>query len=177
MTSLQSADLSPSQPVPWAVVYTQPHAELLALKNLERQHYVTYCPMIRRRRSHARRVSQVLRPLFSNYVFVQIDPQRERWRPILSTYGVRSVVQAGDRLGTLDDAFVQSLKAREVDGVVTRPAQPYRPGQAVRLVDSAFEGIIATILTMDDKDRLVVLFDLLNRPVRARVRAEQVRAA
>ena len=61
----------------WAAVNTQPHREQVAHANLERQGFVTYCPVVRRRRSHARRVDEVLRPLFPGYLFVNVSLERE----------------------------------------------------------------------------------------------------
>ena len=97
----------------WAVVNTQPHKERVALENLERQGYRAYCPLIRRRRSHARRVEEVLRPLFPSYLFVRVDPRRSSGARCCRRYGVRTLVRCGDRLSFIEDAFVQSLKARE----------------------------------------------------------------
>jgi transcriptional antiterminator RfaH len=158
----------------WAVVTTQPHKEHVALENLQRQDYRAYCPLIRRRHSHARRISDVLRPLFPGYLFVQIDAETERWRPILSTLGVRELVRCGDRLSLLEDNFVRCLRAREVDGVIARPASPYRIGQEVRLAGGVFDGVVATIIEMHERERLTVLTQLLNQAVRVKVDERQI---
>lgn len=157
------------EPATWAVVNTHPHKERFALENLERQEFPAYCPLIRRRRSHARRVSDVLRPLFPGYLFVKFNPEVQRWRPILSTFGVRAIVRSGDQPSMIEDAFIRSLRAREVEGVIARPDSPYEVGQEVRLAGGAFDGLVATIVDMDDRDRLTVLMDLLNRPVKVKV--------
>ena len=162
------------EPATWAVVNTHPHKERVALENLERQEFRPYCPLILRRRSHARRVSDVLRPLFPGYIFVRINPEVQQWRPMLSTHGVRTLVRCGDRLSLIEDGFIQSLRAREVEGVIARPESPYRVGQEVRLAGGAFDGLVATIIEMDDRDRLVVLMDLLNRPVKVKVDERQI---
>ena len=155
--------------VGWAVVNTQPHKEHIALENLQRQDFRAYCPLIKRRRSHGRRVTETLRPLFPSYVFVRIKPDAQRWRPLLSTHGVRTLVRCGDQLSLIDDAFVQSLKAREVDGVIARPPSPYRIGQQVRMAGGAFDGLVATIVEMHERDRLTVLMQLLSRDVKVSI--------
>lgn len=153
----------------WAVVNTQPHKERLALQNLERQGYRVYCPLIRRQRSHARRVEEVLRPLFPGYLFARVDAEAQRWRPMLSTLGVRTLVRCGERLSLIDDAFVQSLKSRELDGVIVRPRSPYRVGQQVRLAGGPFDGLVATIIDMHEHERLTVLLELLSRAVKVQI--------
>lgn len=163
-----------AQAAGWAVARTHAHKELVAAENLQRQDYRAYCPLIRRHRSHARRVSEVLRPLFPGYLFVRISPQTERWRPMLSTLGVREFVRCGDRLSLLEDSFVHSLRAREVDGVITRPASPYRIGQEVRLAGGAFDGLVATIIEMHERERLTVLTELLRQAVKVNVDERQI---
>jgi transcriptional antiterminator RfaH len=165
------------KPSTWIVVNTQPHREHIALENLARQEFHAYCPMVRKLVKHARRTQDVFRPLFPGYLFVRVNPDLRRWRPILSTYGVRTLVRCGDRLSFLDDGLIETLKAREVDGAIVRPASPYEPGQRVKMTGGPFDGLIATILEMNEKDRPVVLMDLLNRPVKVAVEARYLTAA
>jgi transcriptional antiterminator RfaH len=161
----------------WIVVNTHAHREHIALDNLHRQAHHAYCPMIRKRRSHARRIDAVLRPLFPSYLFVEIKPELVRWRPILSTYGVRSIVRAGAMPSTIDGAFIANLRAREVDGAVVRPPSPYQIGQQVQIADGPFDRLIATIIDMDEKDRLVVLLDMMNRRIKVTLKSESVTLA
>jgi transcriptional antiterminator RfaH len=162
---------------PWIVINTHPHREHLALENLHRQDFEAYCPMIRKRRSHARRVESVLRPLFPGYLFLRASTEQARWRPVLSTYGVRTIVRAGDALSFIDDGFIVGLKAREMDGAIVRPANPYHIGQQVRVAAGPFDGLIATIIAMDEKDRLVVLLDMMNRSIKVKLSNEWVAPA
>lgn len=161
----------------WIVVNTHPHKEALAIENLQRQSFEGYCPMMRKRIRHARCSQDVLRPLFPSYVFTRIDPTRTHWRSIASTLGVRTLISFGERLAFLQDDFVSTLKAREVEGAIVRPVSPYEVGQKVRMSGGAFDGLIATIIEMSEKDRLVVLMDLLNRPVKVKLKTHDVVAA
>jgi len=161
----------------WVVVNTHPHREHLALDNLRRQEFEAYCPMIRKRRSHARRVETVLRPLFPSYLFVRAAFRRARWRPILSTFGVRTILCAGEELCFIDEGFIAGLKAREVDGAIVRPPHPYRVGQHVQIAAGPFDRLIATIVEIDEKDRLVLLLDMMNRGIKVTVRSEAVMPA
>jgi len=165
-----------SLPVQWVVANTHPHKESLATEHLQRQDFRIYCPQVRKRLQKAHRFRDVLRPLFPGYVFVQVAADRLTWRPILSTYGVRSLIRFGNALATLDDEFIRTLKCREVDGVVVRPPTAFKVGDRVSLSGGPFDGLIATILSLDDKDRLVVLMSLLNQSVKVRVDARQVSA-
>src|SRR5271157_2980261 len=94
----------------WTLVATSQRKERCAQFNLERQGFVVYCPMVRRQIKHARLVSEVLRPLFPGYLFVQISQEATSWRPILSTIGVRALIRSGNRPVSADH-LVSALKA------------------------------------------------------------------
>lgn len=160
----------------WIVVSTHPHREGFALQNLQRQDFESYCPLIIKRLRTRKGAIDVRRPLFPGYLFVHVEPEMARWRPLASTYGIRSIVRCGERLSFIDDSFVAGMKAREVDGVIGRPQSPFQIGQEVRIAGGPFDGLIARILEMDDKDRLVVLMALLNGEVKLKLHGSGVTA-
>lgn len=157
----------------WAAVNTQPHREFIALENLLRQGFRAYCPLIQKRIKHARRAQDVLRPFFPSYLFVNLDADA-RWRPILSTLGVRTLVRFGERPSLIPGGFIEELQAREVEGAIVSPPNPYKVGQQVRVAGGAFDGLVATIIEMKEQDRLVVLMDLLGQSVNVKLTSRQV---
>jgi transcriptional antiterminator RfaH len=159
----------------WATVNTLNHKENVSIQNLERQNFEAYCPKIRKNIRHARRFQIVDRPMFPGYIFVRVASRREQWRPILSTIGVRALVRFGDEIGFVDDRLIAGLKAREHDGVIAAPEEPYRAGQRITVGAGPFEGIIATVISVREQDRLIILMNLLRNKVRATVSANQVR--
>ena len=146
------------------------------MQHLGRQKFHAYCPMIAKRVKLVNRYVEVPRPLFPGYVFVRLSPGRDQWRPVLSTIGVRQLIRFGDRLGLLDDGFVNGLREREKAGVIARPANPFEVGQQVRVSNGPFDGVIATIVAISERDRLIVLMDLLHRKVQVHVTTEQLSA-
>lgn len=163
----------------WVAVCTQPNREMLAVDNLRRQGYEVYCPMLSKARSHARKVEQVRRPLFPGYVFVSLEVMRQGVRAIHSTFGVRHLVQFGDKPARLPAHFIGALKACEVDGVI--PPQPIAEalpqGARVLIKDGAFKDLMATVLSCQAQDRVVVLLDILKRSVKAGVPAHYLERA
>ena len=159
----------------WMVVNTRPKREAEAMDNLTRQGFAAYCPLVVKRIRHARRSYDARRPLFPTYLFVAWD-HAQHWTPIMSTYGVKTIVYQGTRPALLDDALVAGLKAREVDGVIQLPEKPFEVGQSVSLRGGPMDGLVARIIDMRPNDRIVVLLDLLNRPVRTVVNAASLAA-
>ncbi|HYP35056.1 MAG TPA: transcriptional activator RfaH [Stellaceae bacterium] len=163
----------------WYAVYTQPHGETKALEHLLRQGYCAYLPRYRTLVSHARRRQTVLRPLFPRYLFAGIDRASMRWRPILSTFGVADVVRAGDEPAPVPSEIVSAIREREEAGGFDRisPQQSLRLGELVRVTAGAFEDMVGMLVELRDRDRVVVLLELLGRAVRAQLLAEAVEAA
>ncbi len=156
-------------PRPWIVLSTQPHRERFAVENIQNQNLEVYCPLIRRRIRHARKAMDVMRPLFPGYLFVAVDPDRDAWRFLLSTFGVRSVVRVGDRPSTLDNQLIEGLRQREVNGAIVKPVSPYNVGDKVKLSGGPFDSLIAEIISLDDNQRLHLLLNFLNGPVKVHV--------
>jgi transcriptional antiterminator RfaH len=61
-----------------------------------------------------------------------------------------------------------------VDVAIIRPESPYYVGQKVKVSGGAFDGLAATIIEMNEKDRLIVLMSFLNRPVKVKLEANRV---
>ena len=61
--------------------------------NLKRQGFEAFCPRFRKTRRHARRIDQVLAPVFPGYIFVHFDRERNQWRAVNGTHGVGQVSQ------------------------------------------------------------------------------------
>lgn len=162
----------------WYVVHTHNHGEELARCNLERQGFRTYLPQYSRRRRHARRVTRVRRPLFPRYLFVAMDVERARWRAIQSTIGVARLVCFGAQPAAMPDGVVETIIAREsTDGMVdVDTVQTLKPGDKVQILAGALIDRIGLLVRLDDAERVVVMLDLLSRPVKVTVPGEIVGA-
>lgn len=162
----------------WFVVQTQPQAESKAKRHLVNQGFTAYLPYYRRRVRHARRNEIVARPLFPGYLFVQLDPDLQRWRSINGTVGVRCILADGDRPRCVPDRVVDEIVAREDEtGAVKLLSPAFSPGQAVRLLTGPLTEVAALFEEARDDNRVVLLLTLLGRKVRALASVDEVTAA
>jgi transcriptional antiterminator RfaH len=160
----------------WYVAQTHAKAEHKALFNLDRQGFTAYLPQYRKRRRHARKTDWIKAPLFPRYIFVAFDPQRARWRSISSTIGIAHLICTSERPLPLPDGVIDDIRARETaDGLVdlTEPA-PFEKGEAVKVIAGPLANLIGFFEEMTDSERVTVLLDMLGRPLRVRLRTEQV---
>lgn len=125
---------------------------------------------------HARRVQDVIRPLFPGYVFAQSCVRAGNVAPDSVDLWARALVRIGDRPAFVDCSFVDRLRARDIDAVIAEPAAPYKLGQKVRLSGGPLDGLIGRTIEMSDKDRLILLTSMLHQAIRPRVTITSVRS-
>jgi transcriptional antiterminator RfaH len=139
--------------------------ERLAIQHLEYQDYEVFCPRFRKTVSHARRTRSVLTPLFPGYLFVRLDIDSQRWRPIDGTIGVTHIIRNGARPTPVPESFVEALlRGADGDGIVSFE-ESLSAGDKVQTIGGPFNGQIGTLLKLKDADRVVVLMSMLGGPV------------
>jgi len=164
----------------WFVVYTQPCKESVAQKHLSEQGFDAYLPKFKKIRRHARKVEEVLAPLFPRYLFVGIDLAVDPWRSVQGTRGVSYLLLAdNNRPAVVPSRIIQGLKDQEMgDGAVPINSMAlFSKGEKVRVLDGAFKDYIAIFEKMDDKQRVQLLLSCLGREVTVYVPSYAVEAA
>jgi transcriptional antiterminator RfaH len=111
-------------------------------------------------------------------MFVFIDVAAARWRSIRSTIGVSDIICQGDRPLPMMPGVVEEIIEREnEEGLVcAAPNLNLRKGDMVRVERDSLCDQVGLFETMADKDRVIILLNLLGRRVRALVPAEDVYA-
>jgi transcriptional antiterminator RfaH len=158
----------------WYLIHSKPRQEKVALENLERQGYPCYLPVLRLEKLRRGAVVVLDEPLFSRYLFVQLDTDSSArsWTPIHSTRGVSRLVRFGVEPARVDDALVAYLRQQQAQEV----KRLFEPGQRVQVIEGAFAGVEGVFQIDDGQARAMVLIELLSRQVRLPVAAAQLRA-
>lgn len=160
----------------WYVVQSHPRAEETAERHLTRQGFTTYLPQYLRRRRHARRTDWIRAPLFPGYLFVAMNVARQRWRAVRSTVGVRDLVCHGERPAPVPRGIVEDIQHRaDGDGLIEMaPETPFSSGEIVRVTAGALADQTGLFQCATDRDRVIVLLDLLGRQVEVTLPLETV---
>ncbi len=162
----------------WYVVHTQQNGELRAALNLERQGFEPYLPRQIRQRRHARRTEQIARPLFPRYIFVHLDLDQDRWRSVYGTFGVSHLISNGNEPVPVPEGIVEDLQAHENSaGFVELDLPAFKIGQKVEVVEGPMTMHTGLFQHMTDNQRVVLLLELLGRPVRVTMPRAAVIAA
>jgi len=159
----------------WYLVYTKPRQEEVAQTNLVRQGYGVYLPHVREARKRQGRRMMLVEPLFPRYLFIYLDTHTDNWGPIRSTLGVASLVRFGQEPARIPDELIDFLKTREGQaGLHDWAERNYRAGDKVRVAEGAFRGYEGILQARTSRERVVVLLDILGRPVRTQVAITQL---
>ena len=162
----------------WYLVHTKPRQEKCALENLLRQGYQCYLPTIPSEKLCHGLLTVSDEPLFPRYLFIRLGQgdSAKSWAPIRSTRGVSRLVCFGNEPARVGDGLVESLRIQEAS-VQSEPERLFKPGERVRLTEAPFAGIEGVFQIADGERRVMVLIEILSKPVAVRAAPASLRKA
>lgn len=162
------------------VVYTNINCEERAALGLRAAGFEVFLPTVTRMvKRGSRKKIKVERPLFSRYLFVRFDINRDPWTAIKRTDGVEALICNNQIPVSVPDAAIERLRTLQGLGAFdeTVGRTEIGKGQSVRIEAGAFADWVGEVLAADNERRRVeILLDLLNRRVRINLPMESVRA-
>lgn len=161
----------------WYLVHTKPRQEKYALQNLEQQGYQCYLPTLPSERLCQGSLTVADEPLFPRYLFIRLGrgDSAKSWSPIRSTKGVSRLVCFGIEPAKVEDGLIEFL--REQEAAMREPERLFKSGERVQLTEGAFAGIEGVYQMADSERRVMVLIELLSKPVAVRVTPASLRKA
>ena len=162
----------------WFLVHTKPRQEKCALENLRRQGYQCYLPTIPSEKLCHGLLTVSGEPLFPRYLFIRLGQgdSAKSWAPIRSTRGVSRLVCFGNEPARVGDGLVESLRIQEAS-IQSEPERLFKPGERVYLTEAPFSGIEGVFQIADGERRVMVLIEILSRPVAVRAAPASLRKA
>jgi transcriptional antiterminator RfaH len=159
----------------WMIAQLKPHGLANARRNLERQGFAIFLPLLTVTRRQRNRLVTRPEPLFPGYLFVRDTGRSAPAGQISFTLGVLRLLTRGDRQpATLPAEFVAALAARcDPDGHLS--AEPrLAVGDPVRVTRGPFADSVSRIAALDADGRVSMLIALLGRQVRVRLDPAQL---
>ncbi|OAI23615.1 hypothetical protein A1351_19600 [Methylosinus sp. R-45379] len=158
----------------WYLAHTLPHKETSVEQRLRVQGFRHFMPRRIKTVRHARRMRNVLAPVFPRYIFVALDLDRDRWRSVNGTIGIATLFMAQDRPLPVPYGVVETLIQSSDDRGQLRFEHNLQLGQKVRLISGPFSEALGLLERLDDSGRIEVLLEIMGGHVRAKLRREQV---
>lgn len=163
------------QGVNWFLAQLKPHSAEIAERNLRRQGFETFLPLVEETRKRNNRFVTTERPLFPGYIFVAFALAQGLWRGVNSTQGVTRLVSFGKEPATVPSALISQLMLRcGPDGKLLTP-QGLLPGDRVTLTKGPFANFVAEVEQIAPDRRVWVLMEFMGGQTRMAVAAGQLR--
>ncbi len=161
----------------WFLAQLKPNSHQIAQRNLVRQGFGVFLPMVEETRRRNGRFERRISPLFPGYIFVAFDPAQGHWRAVNSTMGITRLVSIGTGPAAVPVSLVEGLRARcDASGLVL-PESALAVGDAVRVTSGPFADFVATVEGIEPDRRVALLIDLMGQRTRVSIPQDAVRHA
>lgn len=139
----------------WYPVYTRSRAEKKAQVELNRKGIQTYLPLKKVVKQWSDRKKIVEEPLINSYLFAYISARE--YAEVLMTNGVARFIYFSSQIASIPDQQIHDLKlllATEAD--LELIAYDIKPGERVLIKAGPFKGIIAELVSVNNKQRIIL---------------------
>ena len=154
----------------WYLVYTKPRSEKIAEENLQRQGYETYLPLINSSKRRRGRYITLIEPMFSRYLFIQLNQTTDNWAPIRSTLGVAAMVRFSGYPAKVPAELIKFLRSSEdASGLQKIAVEELKAGNCVQIIEGPMTGYKGIYQAQTSADRAVILLDVVGKHTRVMV--------
>lgn len=158
----------------WYLLQFKPNSHRTAERNLCRQGFKTFLPMLEMTSRDRLKFTNSLKPLFPGYMFVNVELNTDPWRKINSTIGVSRLLYNDGKPQALPNELILGLRSRcDSSGLLMTFKAPVE-GDSVRILKGAFADFIATVETIDNNKRIWVMMELMGRRIKTQVEPDHI---
>ncbi|MNX27538.1 Transcription antitermination protein RfaH [compost metagenome] len=139
----------------WYPVYTRSRAEKKAYEELNRKAILAYLPLKKTVKQWSDRRKIVEEPLIKSYLFAYISAKE--YAEVLMTNGIARFIYFSGQIASIPDQQINDLKlllATDADLEVID--YDIKPGERVLIKAGPFKGIIAELVSVQNKQRIVL---------------------
>lgn len=180
MASLKASGI-PEQKIKsalWLCLFTQPTRESLAAGSLDNAGFEVFLPVYKKSIVHARRRSEVLRPLFPRYIFARAASADCNLAAAYRLTGVSSFAGPNLAQSWVSDDIIDTFRRRQdATGVIHMDFSHVKPGQKVLVATGPFAGFEAAFSEPNDQKRSWILIHLLGKANKVLVSNRQIEIA
>lgn len=158
----------------WFLLKIKPNSHKIAKRNLDRQGFSNFTPMLEVTETHLEKFKKKFIPLFPGYMFVKVSTTTNQWRAINNTIGVSSLVVFGNEPKALSTSLVDGLMRRCDRNHTIKYGLGVTAGDKVNIVSGPLSKFVAKIEKIEENKRVWMLLDLLGRQTRVSISKEKV---
>jgi transcriptional antiterminator RfaH len=159
----------------WYVTYTRRNHERVVNKILTQKGLTTFLPRIIVPSRRKDRKILIKRPLFPNYVFVELDHERENWMKVFRTPGLVRICGNG-RPMPIPSEDIESIRIFVNSDRNIYPLPFLHVGSKVQVASGPLAGAVGILIKEEPKRRqLVVSIELMGQSVTATLFDDEVK--
>ena len=157
----------------WIVVRSKPRSEKIAYTQLLEKGIEAYLPLLKERRKWSDRKKWVEFPLFSSYLFANIELKNSIF--VLQTHGVSSLVKFGEEIAIVQDKIIKTIKLAIDGGYQLTPTEYFIAGNEVEVIEGPMKGVKGIIVQLKGKDRLIIKIDAIQQALSINIDSRFIR--
>lgn len=139
----------------WYPIYTRSRAEKKAYEELTRKAILAYLPLKKTVKQWSDRKKIIEEPLIKSYLFAYISAKE--YAEVLMTNGIARFIYFSNQIASIPDQQITDLKlllATDADLEVID--YDIKPGEKVLIKAGPFKGIIAELVSIQNKQRIIL---------------------
>jgi transcriptional antiterminator RfaH len=149
----------------WYLIYTKPRHEKKIHAHLQELNLNSFLPTRKVLRTWHDRKKYIDEPLFPSYVFVHLTDGKGYYE-VMNSDGYLHYVRLGKEVARVSDSVIENIKlvvnhTEEIEVSVTR----FQPGRQLVISQGALTGLSCEVVRVDDKQKLLVRVELLQRNI------------
>jgi transcriptional antiterminator RfaH len=163
----------------WYLIHTKPKQEFRAKENLENQSYEVFLPTIKVQKIVKKEIKIQEEPLFTRYIFINLDQISSNWFPIKSTRGVHEIVRFGmhSKPVPVPTVLIEALKNHKQVAEDSRAL--FQPGDPVEVLEGPFKALQGDFIRLfsdtSGQSRALVLIQILGKAQKLIIPAYQLK--
>jgi transcription termination/antitermination protein NusG len=158
----------------WYAVHTRSRHERKVRDELLRREFEVFFPEYRAWSRRTDRRKEILRALFSGYLFVRTEMLPKQRLDILKTPSVVRIVGTGYKPVPVPEHQVNSIRLLLQLSPDAGPHALVEKGQLVQVMEGPLRGVVGVVESSPQKKKIVVSVDLLGRAVSATLDTDAV---
>lgn len=161
----------------WFLAQVRPNADQIARRNLERQGFETFQPMEARTTMRRGKLTDVIRPFFSGYLFASHPYAIVPWSLVDSTYGVSRLVKFGNKPAIVPDSVMTDLFSSCDPNGLIRVVPAVAVGDQVEVSRGPLASFVGHVHRLTPDERAMILLDIIGKETKVMVPTAILRAA
>jgi transcription antitermination factor NusG len=161
---------------PWYAIRTKSRHEQVVANQLRMDGVDFYLPVTQESRQWSDRKKVISAPLFPGYVFARVPEFPSKKVQILQKPGVLGFVSNGRGAATIPDTELNGIRLL-VSNRVPYASHPYlNVGQQIRIINGALRGLEGILVSLGNKNGLVVSVGTIQRSLIIQLQGYEVQA-